>query len=66
MDAARFMPFLGAFLLVAPVLWAGLSSTTFGIYYIFGCWVILIGVAAALSSRLARVREEDLNDEADG
>jgi len=66
MDAARFVPFIAAFLLIAPVLWAGRSSTVGGLLYVFGCWVILIGAAAILARRLVRVRESDAAGEDEG
>lgn len=53
MDAARFLPFAAGFLFVVPVLWAGASRTSAGIAYVFGLWLVLIGVAGLLSWHLA-------------
>ena len=66
MDAGRFLPFVGAFLFLVPVLWAGTVQTTSGIFYIFGLWLILIGIAGLLSRKLAQVREDEQADAGEG
>ena len=63
MDAARFLPFVGGFLLVVPVVWAGTSMTTSGTLYIFGLWLLLIVVAGLLSRRLkTRIDDTEIDD----
>ena len=53
MDAARFLPFVGAFLFIVPSLWADEASTAEGMMFLFGVWVILIFAAAFVSRKLA-------------
>ena len=53
MDAARFLPFAGAFLFLAPILWAASARTATGTIYLFGIWLALIVVAALLARRLS-------------
>lgn len=58
-DAARLLPFLGAALLVMPLLWPDESSKGGGvplssaILYIFACWIglILVSVIYGLAAR---------------
>jgi len=52
-DAARFLPFVAAFLFLIPILWASGSGTAAGKVYIFVVWFALILAAAALSRWLA-------------
>jgi hypothetical protein len=52
-DAARLLPWLGGFLFALPLLWTG-ARTTVGLMYLFGAWVVLIGLALLLSRRLGR------------
>ena len=53
-DAARLMPFLGAVLWLLPLSWAvgdGADRVgSSGLLYIFGVWVLLIVLTAALAS----------------
>ncbi len=65
MDAARFLPFLGIFLILAPILWAGRSPTTSGYVYLFGLWLVLIILAGVLSRRLAEVRDDEMIEDED-
>lgn len=55
-DAARLLPVAGGFLFLLPVLWAPAASesrdTAPDGIYLFGVWLLLIGVAAALSRPL--------------
>lgn len=51
-DAARFLPFLGAFLFVIPTVWAIGSRTSSGTAYLFIVWFALIIVAGLISRRL--------------
>ncbi|MFV2001531.1 MAG: hypothetical protein ACC619_00955 [Paracoccaceae bacterium] len=53
MDAARLLPIVGAFLFLLPLLWAG-GMTSSGIIYIFGIWIVLIGIAGLLSRPLSK------------
>jgi CheY-like chemotaxis protein len=52
-DAARLLPWLGAFLFGLPLLWTG-ARTAPGLVYLFAAWIVLIAVALVLSRRLAR------------
>jgi hypothetical protein len=52
-DAARLLPWLGAFLFGLPLLWTG-ARTAPGLVYLFAAWIVLIAVALFLSRRLAR------------
>lgn len=54
-DAARLLPLVGAVLWVIPLLWVRNPETAGSagaMIYIFGAWVILIGVSAVISRRL--------------
>ena len=58
-DAARFLPWLGAILLIFPALWADGSAadppgTAARGLYIFVTWGILVLLAAVISRRLMR------------
>lgn len=58
-DAARFLPWLGAVLLIFPALWADggpadAPGTAARGLYIFTAWAVLVLVAALLSRRLMR------------
>ncbi|MGJ8585607.1 MAG: hypothetical protein ACSHXD_16060 [Marinosulfonomonas sp.] len=48
MDAARFLPVLGAFLFILPLLWQG-GLTGQGVIYLFVIWFVLIVLAAILA-----------------
>ena len=52
MDAARFLPFLGAFAFVIPTLWAGEARTVTGLAYLFAVWLLLIGLAFVIFRRV--------------
>ena len=52
MDAARFLPFLGAFAFLVPLLWAGEARTAAGLAYLFAAWAVLIGLSFVISRRL--------------
>lgn len=56
MDAARILPVLGFVLVLLPVLWTqgGRMGTAGQALYLFGLWVALILIAAALSRPLGR------------
>ena len=64
MDAARFLPFLGAFVFIVPALWAESTGTSGGKLYIFGAWFFLIVLAFIISRRLPAAGEagEDERD----
>lgn len=51
-DAARFLPVVGAFLLLVPLLWTA-GSTRSGVIYLFAIWFLLILVAWFLSRWLS-------------
>jgi hypothetical protein len=53
MDAARFLPVVGAFLFMLPLLWGG-GPTGGGIVYVFVVWFGLIVSAVLLSRPLRR------------
>ena len=65
MDAARVLPFVAAFLFIAPVLWAGAADTRGGILYLFGVWTILIACSALISRTLARGPEPRVDETID-
>lgn len=55
MDAARVLPVLGAALFLLPVLWPDADTTSAepvrtsnAVIYIFGSWLVLIGLALCL------------------
>jgi hypothetical protein len=54
MDAARVLPVLGAGMFVLPLLWkSGEGARTVAVmFYIFLCWVLLIGLGWIVSRRL--------------
>ena len=51
MDAARILPWLGAFLFGLPLLWTD-PGTAAGLLYLFGAWAVLIILSFALARRL--------------
>jgi len=53
-DAARFLPALGAALWALPLLWGGEGRSTTGFALVFAVWAGLIAAAFALSRSLAR------------
>ena len=52
MDAARLLPWLGAFLFGLPLLWSA-PRTGSGLLYLFGAWLVLIVLSFALARRLS-------------
>lgn len=52
MDAARLLPWLGAFLFGLPLLWS-VPGTAAGLLYLFGAWVVLIILSLVLARRLS-------------
>jgi hypothetical protein len=63
-DAARLMPFVGLVLWAIPLSWQtgeeGADVGTSGLLYVFGVWVLLILLTAALASRIkGDTRAED-------
>lgn len=64
-DAARLLPFVGAFLLVVPVFWrpaaTGTADTVPAAVYLFAVWALLIAGAALLARRLGH-EESDARD----
>ncbi|MGJ8624090.1 MAG: hypothetical protein ACSHW1_15125 [Yoonia sp.] len=65
-DAARLLPFAGVVLWAIPMSWPdadqGRGVSSAGVVYIFGVWVLLIILTAALARRL----RSDVPDNADG
>jgi VIT1/CCC1 family predicted Fe2+/Mn2+ transporter len=59
-DAARLLPVLGAFLVLAPVLLTPGSVTTSTMTFIFLVWVALIVAAFVLSRYLGADTGEDV------
>ena len=66
-DAARVLPFVGAFLFLLPVLWGREAplGTSWGGIYVFAAWALLILAAGALSHLMSR-RTGDADDGDDG
>lgn len=58
MDAARFLPIVGAFLFLMPLIWTT-GSTRRSMVYIFAIWIGLIFGAALLSRVLIREPKSD-------
>jgi len=62
MDACRMLPALGAVLWMIPILWqpaeTAAGDTAPGIVYLFAVWLLLVGLAAALSRGLAGALED--------
>lgn len=53
-DAARFLPVLGAVLLMLPLIWpragdAQAIATSTAMYYVFGCWMALVAASLILA-----------------
>jgi len=52
-DAARVLPVLAAMMMALPLLWPrggdGQSLTSSGMVYLFGLWIVLIGLSLGLS-----------------
>jgi hypothetical protein len=59
-DALKIMPWFGALLFLIPLLWqrsgAEAQSTSGALVYLFGCWLVLIVIAYAIS-RVMRPEE---------
>jgi len=66
MDAARFLPFVGAFVFIVPSLWANEATTAEGMMFLFGGWLVLIVVAAVMSRRLSPLRGSAPSVDPDG
>ena len=69
-DAARFLPVLGAFLFLVPLLWpegadGGVPTSRVSLY-IFGAWAMLIIAAAVIARRLRSEGESDVPPDARG
>ncbi len=65
MDAARFLPIVGAFLFFLPLLWEG-GRTGQGVIYIFVIWLGLIIAAAMLSRPLNESQTDPENTKGKG
>lgn len=72
MDAVKLVAVLGAGLWMIPVLWPAPRDTPVepvsmsdALLYIFGVWLFLIVVSAALATQLRRVEPADGEEEAD-
>ncbi|MDO5648069.1 hypothetical protein [Paracoccus sp. (in: a-proteobacteria)] len=60
-DAARVLPFLSAFALILPVLWAPLAvSYAFGAVWLFALWAGLVVAIWALHRALLRAEAETI------
>jgi amino acid transporter len=64
-DAARVLPFVGAFLFVLPMLWGDEAPvrTAWGGIYIFAAWASLIIASALLSHLLSRGAGDDSHED---
>jgi len=58
MDIGRLMPFLGTFLFLVPVLWAGSVRTSAGLVYLFVVWGLLIVGLALLARPISRAEAD--------
>ena len=63
-DASRLLPALGVALLLVPLLWTPSSApggvgNAAALLYLFGTWVLLIGVAAGLARPPSRDDGDD-------
>lgn len=65
MDALRLLVILGAGLWMVPVIWPGADApgaeavrTSRALFYVFGVWILLIVISAALAFRLKRFPPE--------
>ena len=67
-DAARILPLFGLVLLAVPMLWSTEdgtgTTTTLVIKYVFGVWIVLVILGAALSSHL-RATDAEAKDDLD-
>lgn len=59
-DAARLLPVFGLFLLLFPLMWDAPDGSQAGktLVYLFGAWLVLIGLAAYLAPGLTRPETE--------
>ena len=67
-DAARVLPILGGVLLMLPLLWprsgADVPPTSSAMYYVFGCWSLLVVASLVLARWLdPAVTETDSEDD---
>ena len=54
-DALRLLPILGAVLWLVPLLWSrgdGGQSNAAALIYIFGVWVLVVGLGAVFAAKL--------------
>ncbi|KGM89066.1 hypothetical protein rosmuc_01034 [Roseovarius mucosus DSM 17069] len=59
-DAARMLPVAGAVLFAVPLLWETDGvRTTRAMFYIFGLWIVLAGIAGVISARLRPTESEE-------
>lgn len=70
LDAVRLLVFLGFALWMIPLLWPGPEDgqgvpTSAALFYVFGVWLVLIGLAAYLASK-ARLLTDDKPPEGQG
>lgn len=68
-DAARLLPIAGAVFMLLPLMWPqskpDQSLTSSGMLYLFGLWVILIGVTGVLSRVLDPTQKLGRSDRRD-
>ncbi len=67
-DAARMLPFFGAFLFLLPILWAPAETeardTAPDGIFLFASWAVLIVLCAVISRTLSAPSDEDDPDSA--
>lgn len=67
-DAARLLPFLGAALMVIPLLWPDDQGAQDGlplssaIFYIFTCWAAMIAVSLVFGFAARRLSSSDVSE----
>ncbi len=64
-DALRMLPVLGVVLWLFPLLWRGTGGTGIAVQYVFGVWVLLIVLAAALSRGLVPQAADEATEDTD-
>ncbi|MEL7345972.1 MAG: hypothetical protein AAFN59_14140, partial [Pseudomonadota bacterium] len=62
MDAARLLPVVGMFLFLLPLLWEDSATTTTGLFYVFGAWLMLIVAVFLVSRAFSRMLDDDESD----
>lgn len=69
-DAARWLPIFASILMLLPLFWPrdmpDQSLTSSGMIYLFGLWVILVGVAFVLSRVLQHSDALDIDESPSG